>query len=42
MNNVPDDWALYYVKCPECKTTYHLSENFCDRCYEEEKEDDKD
>ena len=41
MYNVPDDWAFYYVKCSKCKNTYHLSENFCDRCYEEEEEEEE-
>ena len=40
MYNVPDDWAFYYIKCVKCKNIYHLSENYCDRCCEEEEKEE--
>ena len=33
--NVPDDWGMYWRTC-ENGHRYHASENYCDRCPEEE------
>lgn len=29
MNNVPDDWNCWYVKCQRCGRRYHASEGGC-------------
>ena len=29
MSNVPDDWGMYYSKCPYCRSTVHASESGC-------------
>lgn len=40
MNNTPDDWFCYQVKCPDCGQKYHSSE-WCE-CEDEEEEEEED
>lgn len=35
--NVPDDWGMYYTRCSECGSRYHMSEGGCG-CWQEEAE----
>lgn len=36
INNVPDDWNDYYVKCERCGHRWHLSEGQnCEKCEEQ-------
>lgn len=38
LDNVPDDWSMYYCRCSDCGRRYHLSEGGCD-CYLERREE---
>ena len=39
MVNVPDDWGMYWTTCSNGHR-FHMSENYCDRCPEEEEEEE--
>lgn len=40
MSNVPDDWSMYWTTCSNGHR-FHRSENYCDRCYQEEEKEEE-